>query len=968
MCDYELTWQYINEVYFNNFIRDLSINHTSNINDIITDYKNKSNKDKSNKNKSNKNKSNKNKANKKHKNKKEIIIENQEKLKEKETIQLDDEKITYFLKDINKKTIYQNISYIETKAGINKYKLELLKYFWNQPKKDMNIILSLYFQINNTTDKIIISIKNKLKGYNKFLYILKECGYLLPPLNFWEQKKFSLDEWQYSVIDEINKNNSIIVKAPTSSGKSFLALSTSCFYKKILYICPTSPIIYQVGSYFIKMGYKVQYLVDNIQINDNNNCNIFIGDPTSVEYFLPKLNFDFDYAVLDEIHNLNNNDGDKYENIIKLLPCNFIALSATFRNIDFLKDKLQQIHPEREIKYIEYNSRFINHQRWIYTDKLNKIHPLSLFSFDELITIDFENYNLPFTPNDAATLWELFDKLYPDFDYYESLENDIEKCSPDYYFSDIKDDRLLHLNEYHTYEKFLKSELSRFCKLYPDFIQCIIHNFVIKSDCIELNEIKLLNSLKSTNLLPSIIFCNNNIIDIFRNINKGLIDLENQAYPYYNDILKYKDKLYNLYIKKRDKFKESISVNKSTNVKFLIQEKLENFETTEIDIYTNLVITYYEQKINKINKSNISYELKVMQIKNLEKELIYFKKNPILEKQDVYKKHPQFCYTCKDPMNETVIKNIKKMIKENLNLNIKYESIVFQMLKRGIGLYVTDMPNEYKWLIHKLLINRDIGIVISDKILCMGIDLPIKTTVFYGSNNEYTQEDFLQMSGRAGRRGKDSEGNIVFYNINNWNQLMKGKLPAIIGSSKGLQSSYSILSSINPKIKINNIFSNFINENRKIDKIEYNISKNTSINLLYWNLKEYKYSKVFIDLLINNNEIITYNKFEKEIYLLNLIKKYLLFFDDQLISQYKLNKCNIDEVDIFKNIFTICINLYNVFLNKDKSKSLINYSNIITKMETINLDIKKILLDTLKNIINKCKHIILSNSGISLII
>ena len=72
----------------------------------------------------------------------------------------------------------------------------------------------------------------------------------------------------------------------------------------------------------------------------------------------------------------------------------------------------------------------------------------------------------------------------------------------------------------------------------------------------------------------------------------------------------------------------------------------------------------------------------------------------------------------------------------------------------------------------------------------MGIDLPIKTTVFYGSANEFTQEDFIQMSGRAGRRGKDSEGNIVFYNVNNWNQLMKGKLPNIIGSSNNLPSNY----------------------------------------------------------------------------------------------------------------------------------------------------------------------------------
>ena len=58
-----------------------------------------------------------------------------------------------------------------------------------------------------------------------------------------------------------------------------------------------------------------------------------------------------------------------------------------------------------------------------------------------------------------------------------------------------------------------------------------------------------------------------------------------------------------------------------------------------------------------------------------------------------------------------IIKNIEEISK--FKLNIQYENI-FQMLKRGIGLYITN-TNEYKWLIHKLLINKDIGIVISDK-------------------------------------------------------------------------------------------------------------------------------------------------------------------------------------------------------------------------------------------------------------
>ena len=73
------------------------------------------------------------------------------------------------------------------------------------------------------------------------------------------------------------------------------------------------------------------------------------------------------------------------------------------------------------------------------------------------------------------------------------------------------------------------------------------------------------------------------------------------------------------------------------------------------------------------------------------------------------------------------------------------------MLKRGIGLYIETMPDEYKWILQKLLSNKQIGIVISDKTLCMGIDLPVRTCCLmeFNGNNNFTNEDYLQMSGRA---------------------------------------------------------------------------------------------------------------------------------------------------------------------------------------------------------------------------
>ena len=81
-----------------------------------------------------------------------------------------------------------------------------------------------------------------------------------------------------------------------------------------------------------------------------------------------------------------------YENIIKLVQCNFIALSATLENIYYLRAVFSRIHPQKEIKYVEYKKRFINQQRWIYTDKLEKVHPVTCLDVGDFKT--FMNISL----------------------------------------------------------------------------------------------------------------------------------------------------------------------------------------------------------------------------------------------------------------------------------------------------------------------------------------------------------------------------------------------------------------------------------------------------------------------------------------------------------------------------------------------------------------------------------------------
>ena len=87
-----------------------------------------------------------------------------------------------------------------------------------------------------------------------------------------------------------------------------------------------------------------------------------------------------------------------------MIDCNFLALSATINNVDYLAKKLVEMKPKHKIKYIEYTKRFINHQRWVWKNEgLKKLHPLCVF---DSIDDEYNESNLSFTPNDCSTIWE----------------------------------------------------------------------------------------------------------------------------------------------------------------------------------------------------------------------------------------------------------------------------------------------------------------------------------------------------------------------------------------------------------------------------------------------------------------------------------------------------------------------------------------------------------------------------------
>jgi hypothetical protein len=227
------------------------------------------------------------------------------------------------------------------------------------------------------------------------------------------------------------------------------------------------------------------------------------------------------------------------------------------------------------------------------------------------------------------------------------------------------------------------------------------------------------------------------------------------------------------------------------------------------------------------------------------------------------------------------------------------------MLKRGIGLYIDNMPDEYNWILQKLLANKEIGVVISDKTLCLGIDLPVRSSCFLGiNNNHFTKDEYLQMAGRAGRRGKDTQGTVIFYGDIDYLTIMKGELPKIVGNSKPIYNLYHAY----PHSK--NVFENMIHEERKIIAIDDMILTEKNRRLI-WCMRVYPKSFNFVNNLNRlEKKIYQLNEHDREEFLITLISEILQY---DILGKYKSKKItSYEDVNHCKDYMNIIMNIHNL--------------------------------------------------------
>lgn len=180
-------------------------------------------------------------------------------------------------------------------------------------------------------------------------------------------RDYTLDDFQIQAITEIENGHSLVLSAPTGSGKTLVAeyliekvLKSD---KRIIYTSPIKALSNQKYRDFSRLyGDKVGILTGDVVINRDAQAlivttevyrNMAMEDPEAIA--------DVSYVIFDEIHYLGDIErGTVWEESIIFSPktVRFLALSATIPNCDELAGWIESVI-DHQVKVISHNNRAV---------------------------------------------------------------------------------------------------------------------------------------------------------------------------------------------------------------------------------------------------------------------------------------------------------------------------------------------------------------------------------------------------------------------------------------------------------------------------------------------------------------------------------------------------------------------------------------------------------------------------------
>jgi hypothetical protein len=604
----------------------------------------------------------------------------------------------------------------------------------------------------------------------------------MPPL---DNREFNeLDDWQKDFLNNIDNMTSTLVQASTSAGKSIL--TGSIFLKegvKALVIVPTDPLCLQTAAMIGKIiGKDIPIITRTFKSRTERKellsmierCGIVVGTPTYLLDYLPLLKVNFDWIVIDEIHMIGKKVCSEMEHICK-----------RYNNIPtiLLSATIGNVELFRDwflkighskMNIIKCDKRFFNLQKFYYKDNTM----IRIHPLSNVIMDDIKNGNI---------LNKTFNATPPDI--WMLATNLIERCdlgniNPYKYFSH---DQVITLDE--ANEWFICLLKWMVCNYNSNkvSIEKIINSYkhnTLQAEKISIYDLSM--HLKRSDMTPALIFHTNSheCLDIVREFSRTILDRENEAHP---DLRK-------------------IRLRESKEMKDQ-EKKIDKMKIDELG----------EKQMTKILKTD---------------ELI---KNSI-NCTPLNEPHPDFIFNKHQIFTEYMVEKWNKELIKFFPSNGSSYHYIIDLLWRGVGVYVKGLPDAYLHIVQNLACAGKLGIVFSDESLVFGVSMPFRTSVITRDNIDSMM--YHQMAGRAGRRGLDKEGNVVFIEYS-WDEIQKlstSSIPNIIGCDTMIHG-LVYANKLSEDSAWNNIKTNFLldkitNDDAKefYDGIEMNLMKDGAWN------------------------------------------------------------------------------------------------------------------------------------------
>ncbi|GJJ07983.1 hypothetical protein Clacol_002190 [Clathrus columnatus] len=600
---------------------------------------------------------------------------------------------------------------------------------------------------------------------------------------------FIPDAWQRQVLDSIDANNSLLVVAPTSAGKTFIS-----FYamEKVLrrsddgilvYIAPTKALVTQVAAEInarfkkdVPEGHVWAIHTRDHRIHDSSKCQILVTvpdvltilllSPPLARIWVPRIK----WIILDEIHSIGQDGGAIWEQIILLAPAPIIGLSATIGSPEKFNSWLESVQTVHGYKhqFIYYPHRY-SHLRKFYYDLSEEsatdtdttaltnfkgfskhqdtgltrfLHPISLLSFGPQVLPD----DLALEARDTLTLYDSLAKLTP------SLEG-LEALSPDVYFQ--SNPTILRQKDVLGYERELKNYVKRLLSV-PNVhdpsspISRVIRDLEDpKIACLDAEQ-----RLERLNPPP--------LQALHGKLPSFLADLHKQ------------DKLPAILFN----FDRSECEMMARTLLKTLREGEKSWRETD-ERWQNKIKAWEAWKIKE--EKRLSVRSKGVNLKAEREEEQHLGSEQSWERW----------FNPNDPSPDFSFANThKEFTLSMLDENIQSEGLVrfgkvplwaLSALRRGIGIHHAGMNKGYRSLVET---SGFLRVIIATGTLALGINAPAKTSVFCGDSPFLTALMYRQCAGRAGRRGYDLLGNVYFYGISfdRVQRLVLSKLPPLGGS------------------------------------------------------------------------------------------------------------------------------------------------------------------------------------------